>query len=125
MPKRGSWRCGCGAYNPAVSEVCESCGAIRVAQAEPEAASTRPVCRDCHEANTWTHLTRGEDGEFRCASCHLAHLKVQMAKPEDRCEDGITVAEKIREFRRIVTSNPWAERYASQREGPIETVAKL
>ena len=90
MPKRGSWRCGCGAYNPAVKDVCESCGAIRAGQANSEGAG-RPTCRDCQEASTWTHLTRGEDGEVRCASCHLALLKSRMAKPEDRCEDGTTV----------------------------------
>ena|SRR3990167_5142571 len=114
MPKRGSWRCGCGAYNPAVKDVCESCGAIRAGQANSEGAG-RPTCRDCQEASTWTHLTRGEDGEVRCASCHLALLKSRMAKPEDRCEDGVTVAEKIKEFRRIVTSEPWRRQFATLR----------
>ena len=115
MPKRGSWRCGCGAYNPAVKDVCESCGAIRTGTAEAEGAGNRPTCHDCHEANTWMHLTRGEDGELRCASCHVAHLKARMAKPEDRCADGKTVAEKMQEFRQIVARDAWAERFSTAR----------
>ena len=122
MPKRGSWRCGCGAYNPAVKDACESCGAIRSGETGSETGN-RPTCYDCHEASTWTHLTRGEDSDLRCASCHLAHLKARMAQPEDRCDDGKTVAEKIQEFRLIVTSGPWAGRYASHREGPPEIIA--
>lgn len=120
MPKRGNWRCGCGAYNPAVKDVCESCGAIRTGAVEPEATGSRPTCHDCQEASTWTQLTRGQDGELRCASCHLAHLKARMTRPEDRCEDGVTVAEKIREFRRIVTSEAWRGRFSTTREEPDE-----
>ena len=115
MPKRGSWRCGCGAYNPAVKDVCESCGAIRTGATEAEGAGNRPTCHDCHEASRWTHLTRGEDGELRCASCHLAHLKARMTKPEDRCADGKTVAEKMQEFRQIVAGDAWATRFSTVR----------
>lgn len=115
MPTRGSWRCGCGAYNPAVKDVCESCGAIRTAEAEPDATSARPACSVCHAVTGWTQLTRDEDGHLRCASCHLAVLHGRMAAPEERCEDGQTVAEKITEFRRIVTSEGWKQQFSTKR----------
>lgn len=112
------WRCiACRASNAAEAAGCENCGVARPGP-PAEAGAGAGACAGCRAPQPARQLTAGEDGQRRCASCHVASLRARRADPTERCEDGATVAEKVAEFRRLVAGPAWAERFATRREEP-------
>ena len=82
--------------------------------------TTRPVCEQCgRDVTYWSNLIQEDDGAWRCSSCRMAMLQAMKSWPGQRCTMlgcDKTAKDHIAEFRRIVMSSAWRERFASQRE---------
>lgn len=79
-----------------------------------------PTCEQCgRDVKYWSNLIQDDDGDWRCSGCRMANLKLKKSWPGQKCDvPGCTLTAKdhIEEFRRIVNSATWNDRFASKRD---------
>ena len=86
------------------ADSCHNCG-----WAPGTDTTGRTPCASCRTGMAASQLSQGEDNLRRCASCHMEYLRQRAALDHE------SSAEHIAEFRRIVASAAWAERFDSRR----------
>jgi hypothetical protein len=104
---------------------CASCFSIGAPIATPDFSlgdETRPICEACgHDVQRWNNLIQDDDGAWRCTSCRLRAMRDNSGWMEQRCNVGTctkTAREHIEEFRVIVTTAAWEEKFATRRHAP-------
>ena len=79
-----------------------------------------PVCEQCgRDAGSWNHLIQTDEGDWLCTSCRVSRIRARKSWPGQRCTMlgcALTAKDHIDEFRRIVSTEAWHNRFASKRE---------